>query len=355
VSISHEALFEAWPSLREYVAANKKQLMDQTLLESRAGKWVEMGKPWSSGLASGREYKDFRHAMMTATPVTKEYLRASLRARWIQTCAIGVLILLLGGTGTWLWRESLTLDQAILRLQSKFMSIDLAPAMQLMPVGTFEQGDTHGKDDLSEKPLHRVTVKPFAIGQFEVTFEEYDRFAIATGRLPLPRDGGWGRGHRPVINVSWQDAKDYADWLSRQTGKQFRLPTEAEWEYAARSGGKDQIWAGTSHEERLAGYAVYLTDRTAPVGQKKSNDLGLYDMSGNVWEWTEDCWHHNYEGAPTDGSAWLEVGVVDCGQRMIRGGSWAGSPEFLRGSHRLGNVAEFRDDDIGFRLAQDIP
>ena len=172
-----------------------------------------------------------------------------------------------------------------------------------------------------EKPVHEVRIKPFAIGEFEVTFEEYDRYAIAQGR-PLPGDEGWGRGRRPVINVSWYDAVAYAKWLSQQTGKPYRLPTEAEWEYAARSGGQAKVWAGTSDQAQLKEYAVYGTDRTEPVGGKKPNGLGLYDMSGNVFEWVEDCWHENYQGASADGSAWLRVNDSDCGRRVIRGGSW---------------------------------
>jgi formylglycine-generating enzyme required for sulfatase activity len=201
--------------------------------------------------------------------------------------------------------------------------------------------------------VHEVAIKGFAIGKFEVTFDEYDRFALAKDRLPLPIDEGWGRGRRPVINVSWDDARDYAKWLSQQTGKRYRLPTESEWEYAARSGGKEEVWAGTSDEKELDNYAN-RQDRTAPVGEKKSNGLKLHDMSGNVSEWVEDCWHENYEGAPTDGSAWLEADGGDC-KRVIRGGSWSSVPEDLRVSSRRWNYRDSRFNSIGFRLVQDFP
>ncbi len=182
--------------------------------------------------------------------------------------------------------------------------------------------------------IRPVTVKPFAMGKYEVTFQEYDRYVELTGGRS-PGDESWGREKRPVINVSWDDAVAYAKWLSQATGKRYRLPTESEWEYAARSGGKDEIWAGTSDEEQLADYAVYDQRRTTePVGSKKPNGLGLFDMSGNVWEWVEDCWHDNYEEAPTDGSAWLEVNGGDCGERVVRGGSWGGTPVDLRVSDR---------------------
>jgi formylglycine-generating enzyme required for sulfatase activity len=119
----------------------------------------------------------------------------------------------------------------------------------------------------------------------------------------LPQDNLWGRGSRPVINVSWQDANEYAQWLSRETGKHYRLPTEAEWEYAAGNGGKED-WAGTSNANKLSKYAVSMTKQTEPVGSRNPTSFGLYDMSGNAAEWIEDCWHNNYDGAPSDGHAW---------------------------------------------------
>ena len=305
VSLSHERLFDAWPALKDYVDTHRKVLVDRTLLESRARKWAEMGKPWFSGLASGREYNDFRRAGGTATSVMRDYLDASRRAQWFVNGAVALVLLLVAGT-IWLWQKGYSLDQAGLKVESFFVSIHVAPAMQNISAGPFKQGDTHGRGVQSEQPVHDVRVKAYAIGKFEVSFGEYDRFAIATGRS-LPGDHDWGRGRRPVINVSWDDAKAYAAWLSQQTGKRYRLPTESEWEYAARSEGKDDLWAGTSDEKRLADYAVYAANsqnHTAPVGAdqgRQPNTIGLYDMSGNVFEWVEDCWHGNYRDAPTDG------------------------------------------------------
>lgn len=356
VSISHEKLFEAWPSLCQYVAANKKQLMDQTLLENRARKWTEMGRPWFSGLASGREYQDFCRAEITATPDTKDYLLASCRACRCLHGSMGLVIFFIVGT-TWLWQEGFTLDQAILKAKSAFVTIHVEPdELATIPGGTFQHGDLHDFGEGSEQPAHEVTIKPFAMAKYQVTFEEYDRFALATGR-PLPSDEGWGRGRRPVINVSWLDAKAYAGWLSQATGKRYRLPTEAEWEYAARSGGGKEIWSGTSDRSQLPDYAVYAANsqrRTAPVGRKKPNGLGLYDMSGNAWDWVEDCWRDDYAGAPTDGSAWLEAENDHCDRRVIRGGSWAFSPKNLRASHRSKTSAGDRSNGIGFRLVREI-
>lgn len=137
--------------------------------------------------------------------------------------------------------------------------------------------------------------------------------------------------------------------------KRYRLPSEAEWEYAARNGGKDETWAGTSNKSQLKAYAVYDARRTEPVGSKQPNGLGLYDMSGNVWEWVEDCRHENYVGAPTDGSAWIASDSGYCDQRVIRGGSWGNEPGALRASSRFRSSADTRHDYIGFRLVQDIP
>jgi formylglycine-generating enzyme required for sulfatase activity len=226
----------------------------------------------------------------------------------------------------------------------------------IIPAGTFRMGDINRDGDESERPVHSVRInRPFAMDRYEVTFEEYDKFVAATGQ-ELPDDLGWGRGQRPVIKVSWNDAVEYAKWLSAQTGKGYRLPSEAEWEYVARSGGKEERWAGTSREQELGKYAWYQANsggKTQPVGGKDPNGLGLYDMSGNVWEWVQDKWHENYEGgAPTDGRAWSEVGGR--GQRVYRGGSWGTSPEHLRASYRDADSPGSLCNYIGFRLARDM-
>jgi len=228
--------------------------------------------------------------------------------------------------------------------------------MQPDPAG-FMMGAPEDEDEASsdEKPAHRVVFgKPFAIGKYEVSFAEYDKFAYDTNRRP-PGDQGWGGGRRPVINVSWEDAVAYAQWLSEKTGKRYRLPTEAEWEYAARSGGKKEKWAGTSDENALGDYAWFGTNsggESHPVGEKKPNGLGLYDMSDNVWEWVADCDHDNYKGAPEDGSA-RDSG--SCGLRVLRGGSWYNyGPGYLRSATRYGNFPVSRHDGLGFRLVQDL-
>ena len=233
-----------------------------------------------------------------------------------------------------------------------------SPEMVEIPAGSFRMGNLQGDGSKDELPVRTVRIeKLFAIGRYEVTFQEYDQFAKATNRQ-LPSDAGWGRGLRPVMNVSWQDSVEYAKWLSEQTGKRYRLPTEAEWEYAVRAATETPYWWGNQIGFGMANCndcgSQWDWKETAPVGSFKPNPFGLYDTAGNVWERVEDCWHNNYNGAPTDGSAWKETGGGNCGQRVMRGGSWAYRPPYLRASSRHRLDADYRDSLIGFRLAQDL-
>lgn len=221
------------------------------------------------------------------------------------------------------------------------------PEMVVIPAGTFRMGDINGDGDLSEWPVHHVRImRSFAMGRYEVTFEEYDQFASATGR-ELPNDEGWGRGRLPVIYASWDDAVDYAEWLSQQTGKCYRLPTEAEWEYAARAGTETAYWWGNEMKPGLANSndrgTKWSGKQTAPVGTFKPNSFGLYDTAGNVFEWLQDCWHDNYDGAPENGTARKVEGGGYCNRRVIRGGCWYNTPEFLRSSSWFKYLADNRD------------
>jgi formylglycine-generating enzyme required for sulfatase activity len=228
------------------------------------------------------------------------------------------------------------------------------PEMVVVPAGTFKMGDIEHNSG-HETPVHIVRIpKPFAIGKYEITFEQYDRFAVATARQ-RPNDKDWGRGRQPVINVSWNDAAEYAKWLIVQTGERYRLPSESEWEYAARGGTETSYWWGDELKAAMANFAKsdsrWGGKQTSPVGSFPPNSFGLYDTAGNVWEWVQDSWHEDYKGAPTDGSAWEEKGG---GRRVIRGGSWFDGPDFLRSSNRLRGIAGYRYFFIGIRLAQDI-
>jgi formylglycine-generating enzyme required for sulfatase activity len=232
------------------------------------------------------------------------------------------------------------------------------PEMVVIPAGTFRMGDINGDGDMEERPVHLVRIiKPFAIGRYAVTFEEYDQFAVTTGR-GMPGDEGWGRGERPVINVSWYDAVDYRRWLSAQTDKHYRLPSEAEWEYAARAGTETKYWWGTEIKSGMANYHVgdirWGGKQTSPVGSFQANPFGLYDTAGNVWEWVQDDWHESYQSAPNNGSAWKSFQSLRGDRRVLRGGSWASDPETLRVSFRTRFLADTRFFYIGFRIAQDI-
>jgi formylglycine-generating enzyme required for sulfatase activity len=224
------------------------------------------------------------------------------------------------------------------------------PEMVKIPAGSFQMGSNNGEDN--EKPVHSVRLKSFAIGRYPVTFDEYDQFAEAIGK-PKPDDMGWGRGKRPVINVNWEEAVAYAQWLSDVGDKHFRLPTEAEWEYAARAGTTtDFYWDDQGVAKDFAWFNENSKDKTHPVGEKKPNAFGLYDMVGNVWEWAKDCWHDNYHQAPDDGSSWQEQKNVECYYRVLRGGSWNSDPSRLRSARRLRRTPGLCGRYIGFRLAQ---
>lgn len=226
------------------------------------------------------------------------------------------------------------------------------PEMVAIPAGRFTMGCVDGRDDIEggnfdvAKPSHEVSITAFAMGKYPVTFAQFDAFCEATG-FKKPADEGWGRGNRPVINVSWDDAQTYIQWLCEVTGKAFRLPSEAEWEYAAR-GGDDQHaypWGQTANASRanFGGAA----GRTTPVGQYPANGFGLYDMHGNVWEWCQDAWHTDYQGAPTTGAVWAGG---DTSLRVLRGGSWGGHALRLRSAHRSGGTPDLRGNYYGFRL-----
>ena len=235
------------------------------------------------------------------------------------------------------------------------------PEMVVLPTGSFQMGSpaTETGRDRNEGPVRTVTIsRRIAMGRYEVTFADYDRFVAATsGRRP--NDRGWGRGSRPVINVNWNEAKAYAAWLSAQTGKTYRLPSEAEWEYAARAGTRTRYSWGDSiscsqarYGRRGDGECSNSQEGTVPVGSFAANVFGLFDMHGNVWEWVADCWHNNYEGAPTDGSAWTNGCVLTLA--VVRGGSWSIAPRYLRSAYRDRVAPSDRHVNNGFRLVQDL-
>ena len=227
------------------------------------------------------------------------------------------------------------------------------PEMVVVPAGSFTMGSPSwevGRDD-DEGPQHRVTIpSPFAVGKYEVTFAEWDACVAGGGCNGYrPDDRGWGRGQRPVINVSWDDAKAYVAWLSRKTDQRYRLLSEAEWEYAARAGTTEPFHFGSTISTDQANYNGNYTygagrkgvyrQKTMPAGSFPANGFGLHDVHGNVLEWVEDCWYPSYAGAPTNGSAWVSGG--ECGKRVFRSSSWTSIPRILRSANRNWNIARF--------------
>jgi serine/threonine-protein kinase len=243
------------------------------------------------------------------------------------------------------------------------------PEMVSLPTGTASLGATENESGAlpNEKPQRPVTfANSFAIGVTEVTFAEYDACVAAGGCTGRPSDNGWGRGNRPVINVSWEDAQGYASWLSSKTGHSYGLPTEAQWEYAARAGDKNALLggspaaicafangAGAESGLKWANSACSdpVADRTMPTGRLGANKFGVKDAIGNVAEWTQDCNTLNLRDAPTDGSA---DSRGSCNQRVVRGGSWFSGPENLRYASRLMQRRGDSNDFTGFRVVRKV-
>ena len=283
-------------------------------------------------------------------------------------------------------REREERERAALAPGRVFRDCDACPEMVVVPAGSFMMGSSsheEGRYDY-EGPVHRVTIPaPFAVGRYEVTRGEFARFVEAAGHSTgnscwTYEDDGWGwedrsglnwrnPGYRqdnrePVVCVNWEDARAYVNWLSRETGKPYRLLSEAEWEYSARAGTTGPFHFGATISTDQANYDgtyIYGSGRegvyrkkTVPVGSFPANGFGLHAVHGNVWEWVEDCWRASYRGAPSDGSVWVTGG--DCGSRVLRGGSWVSVPRDLRSAYRSRSSAGFRNVISGFRVTRTL-
>jgi formylglycine-generating enzyme required for sulfatase activity len=232
------------------------------------------------------------------------------------------------------------------------------PEMVVMPAREFTMGSLTSEQGHygNEEPQHKVEfARPFAAARFDVTFDDWDACVAHGDCDPRVSDDGYGRGRRPVINVTWDDARQYAAWLSRMTGKPYRLLSEAEWEYAARAGTQTAYpWGDDIGENKdncaICGSSLGLGP--SPVGSFAANRFGLYDMHGTVWQWIEDCYHDDYDGAPQEGSAWIEGG--DCSRRIVRGGSRLSYPEDLRSARRHRFTTVNRYNDLGFRVGRTL-
>jgi formylglycine-generating enzyme required for sulfatase activity len=391
VEVAHEALFREWARLKGWLEPERARLEVLRSLQVDAATWDRNGRD-----AGFLNHRNKRLGEATAVVGMERYRQrlgqlefdyvvgcqveerlARRRTRRVQALFGSLAALLaLGGVGWWeqgsireqyYWRVVmgpgvLTAEQEkekAAKPGSDFKECATGcPTMIVVPAGKFTMGSPETEKDrsLSEGPQHEVTIaKPFAVGQTEVTFAEWDA-CVAAGACAKASDNTWGRGKQPVTNVSWDDAKEYVAWLSRITGEEYRLLTEAEWEYAARAGTTtayswgDEIGKGNANCNGCG--SQWDLKQPAPVGSFKPNAFGLYDMHGNVYERVEDPLHLSYEGAPTDGTAWLQGG--DARWRVVRGGSWLNNPRDLRAAMRSGLATGGRDFNAGFRLARTL-
>jgi formylglycine-generating enzyme required for sulfatase activity len=378
--VAHEAIFRRWDKLKEWIAGEREFLSWRSGLETARRAWEKAPDRDQDGallmgfaLTQAQRLLDRRSGDLPEADRT--YIvrsrKAEQRRKLRNQALVGTLLAVVAaGTASW-WNQAWlkeeiyalanvrplsTAQERGLKPGDLFKECRDCPDMIVVPAGHFMMGSPEGEGDDSEHPPHPVTIaKPFAVAKFELTFDEWD-FCAAHGDCPSHVSKWWGRGQLPAINVSWHDAHTYAEWLSRITGKDYRLLSEAEYEYAARAGSQTKFPWGD--DIKLDGKAMANCNgcgsqwdgvQTAPVGSLPANRFGLYDMLGNLAEWTEDCWHENYEGAPADGSVWPGG---DCGVMVLRGGSWRHDPDDLRSASRdwLDNVG--RAGGIGFRVAR---
>ena len=316
-------------------------------------------RPASSASRAWPAFFGFR-GLATPGSVEQRYLRWSKASVTVQVVIVAIVLGIVGESVYWAAARGLPPD-FVMKRWTYMMGIEPpVPERIRIYAGSFEMGPS-GRGD--EYRLHPVNfAQPFELGRTEVTFGEWDA-CVADGACNAyrPADQGWGRGSRPVINVTWEDAQAYVAWLGRKLGRTCRLPSEAEWEYACRAGTKKEYALpadeGGSDDIRSKGFAN-CSDcgsewdglQTAPVGSFPPNPFGLQDMHGNVWEWVEDCWHENYQDAPDDGRAWLVENGGDCSLRVFRGGSWNLPQGEARCDFRVRLYPDHRSGNLGFRV-----
>jgi formylglycine-generating enzyme required for sulfatase activity len=389
VEVAHEALFREWARLKSWLEPERARLEVLRSLQVDAANWDRNGRD-----AAFLNHRDKRLGEATEVAGIERYRQrlGQLEVDYVAGCQVaeslahrrtrrvralvGTLaaLLVLGVVGWWqqsfireqyYWRvimgpSVLTLAQEKEKAAKPGLDFNECaigcPTMVVVGADQFMMGSPEKEIDRyeDEGPQHEVMIsRSFAVSRTEVTFAQWDA-CFAAAACTKASDSTWGRDDRPVINVSWDDAKHYVAWLSRVTGKDYRLLTEAEWEYASRAGSTARFTFGEP-EEQLDQYAWYSKNsagKTQPVAKKKPNTFGLHDMHGNAFEWVEDPWHGNYNGAPTDGSAWLQDG--DDSRRVARGGSWYDDPRFLRAAGRVGFSTVDRVDNLGFRVARTL-
>ena len=384
--VAHETIFRRWAKLREWIDAEREFLAWRSRLEAACRAWQATPDASKSdallmghALAQAQSWHAKRGEDIPA--VDRAFIlqsRKTAQRRKLRVQAlVGVLVaVMVAGVAAW-WDQDwlkerlypLVNVRALTRAQESalnpkdaFKECTDCPEMVVVPAGTFVMGsrNTETLADSDEFPQHPVSItEPFAVSKFEVTFENWDTCYELHGCRIRPDDYGWGRANRPVIGVDWDDAEQYVSWLSKQTGKGYRLLSEAEWEYAARAGtttayswGDEVKKDGKAMADCFNCGSPWDDKETAPVGLFAPNAFGLHDMLGNVWEWVEDCYHASYDGAPKNGSAWTDG---DCKERVSRGGSWGDLPQvLLRSAFRLRSPTVTRYEGLGFRVGRTL-
>ena len=383
---AHEALLRQWGLLQGWLAEDAGLLAVLEGVKRASRDWAANNRDaaWlthaTDRLAAVERLTERPDLAGNLEPTDRGYIAACRKAeaaakgrkRRVRALVGGLVATMIAGLAAWRYQELLKEDvywlitghaltaakELALKPKDTFKECTDCPEMVVVPAGNFTMGSPETEKDRlkNEGPQHGVTIaKPFAAARFELTFDEWDACAAHGDCDPHTSDSGWGRGRQPAINVSWDDAQRYVAWLRRVTGKPYRLLTEAEWEYAARAGTTtayywgDEIGKGNANCNGCG--SKWDNNQTAPVGSFAANAFGLYDMGGNVFQWVEDCKHANYNGAPTDGSAWSSG---DCRNRVARGSSWHYPPLNLRAAARGGNISDYRFNGSGFRVGRTL-
>jgi len=390
--VAHEAVFRRWQKLRDWIAAEREFLAWRSGLEAARRTWqaapdrskteaLLMGFPldqaqrWLAGRHDDLPDADREFIARSSTAARQQRRRVQVLVGVLSLCIVGGLVAWLNQARLleqWRWftvirpyllsevRPHVLTAEAEQTLKAGASFKECArdcPEMVVVRAGEFIMGSPAseaGRNDNEEPQHHVVFARPFAVAKFHVTFDDWDA-CVAYGDCDRRvSDSGYGRGRHPVFNVTWDDARHYAAWLSRMTGKPYRLLSESEFEYAARAGTQtpypwgDEIGKNNANCEGCD--SQWEGKQPSPVESFAANQFGLHDMQGNVWQWIEDCYHGDYRGAPQDGSAWIEG--ADCSVRVARGGSWLMNPQTLRSANRSNATTADRNYNLGFRVGR---
>jgi formylglycine-generating enzyme required for sulfatase activity len=381
IEVAHEAVLRQWPLIDDALERERPNLVCIQSVESAAKRWSSAtahrrtflehsGRRLRDAVRLVRKRSDYRERL---DGIGLDYLASCRAAQRNRRLAISAVIILIAGAILMQLVPELVLQWAISAAERYqptsrmlgpnddakvltdwfvFRDCPECPEMTIVQGGTFTMGSSPAEagHDQNESPQHAVMISRFAVGRFDVTFSEWEACAMAGGCRgnPSPDDGGFGRGRHPVINVTWNDAHEYVQWLSARSGCKYSLLTEAEWEYVARAGTTSTYYTGQTISASQANFGDNV-GHTLPVGSYPPNPWTLFDLAGNVNSWVEDCDSTNYDGAPTNGSAWVRP---DCHYRIIRGGSWLDKVLVLRSARRYEFNPNSSDNDLGFRVAR---